>query len=277
MLFLFQGIRSQQGYELTREMFKEVNSIKSFSMTMYTKERIKDEIREEKSFFKVRMTGYGTNNAKPYKIYFKQYYPLKNYEGLYIEGQNENMVLLSPEGFPWFNFSLDPNGHKMRISHHHPIMHTGYQHLVSILEYLAEKYKDNINDIIQKESTVRINKRVCYKIIYENPAFRYINYTVKKDEDLISIAAKRHINDYMILELNGLEDYHAVKQGDAIIIPNDYAKKMILYLDTNTKLPYIIKVFDDKGLFEEYRFEDVVINPEFNNSEFTTEYPDYQF
>ena len=46
------NLRSQSASELTDQMFKEVEKIKTVKLTVFTKERFENIYREEKSFFK---------------------------------------------------------------------------------------------------------------------------------------------------------------------------------------------------------------------------------
>ena len=56
-----------------------------------------------------------------------------------------------------------------------------------------------------------------------------------------------------------------------------YAKKMILYIDKGYMLPLVIKVYDGKGLYEQYAYTKFILNPDFEDDEFTSEYKDYGF
>ena len=54
-------------------------------------------------------------------------------------------------------------------------------------------------------------------------------------------------------------------------------EKLILYIDKATYLPRIIKVYDDKGLFESYEYHNLQLNPHIADEEFTKEYKGYKF
>jgi outer membrane lipoprotein-sorting protein len=82
----------------------------------------------------------------------------------------------------------------------------------------------------------------------------------------------------MILEKNKtIDDYFDISIGQKIIIPNDYAPKMILYIDKKLNLPLVIEVHDDKGFYERYEYRKLELNPIITDEEFTTEYKDYNF
>ena len=83
----------------------------------------------------------------------------------------------------------------------------------------------------------------------------------------------------MIVEMNPkLKDYFDIlTPGQVIKVPNYYAKTVILYIDQFYNLPIGVKVYDDKGLFEEYNYHFLQVNPKFDENEFTRDYKDYKF
>ena len=112
----------------------------------------------------------------------------------------------------------------------------------------------------------------------KNPDYHYLSYHVQLGEDLISIAKKLNISEYAIMELNEEVDfYDDVDPGQELRIPSSYAKKMVLYIDQLYMLPLVIKVYDGKGLFEQYAYKKFVLNPTFHDGEFTSDFPDYGF
>ena len=56
-----------------------------------------------------------------------------------------------------------------------------------------------------------------------------------------------------------------------------YAKYVLLYIDKDNFLPIGVRVFDDKGLFEQYDYYNLQVNPKFDDAEFTKDYKDYNF
>ena len=82
----------------------------------------------------------------------------------------------------------------------------------------------------------------------------------------------------MILELNpNVDDYYDIDKGDVIIRPNDYGKTITLLIDIEREIPLKLIVHDDKGLYEQYEFLDLTLNPEINREEFSDKYDDYGF
>ena len=106
-----------------------------------------------------------------------------------------------------------------------------------------------------------------------------MNYTVGENESITSIARKLFISEYMILEQNPkMDDYFDIlKKGQVLRVPTWYAKNVVLYIDQLYFLPIGVKVSDDKGLFEEYNYHFMQVNPKFEEGEFTRDYKDYRF
>jgi hypothetical protein len=270
---LVPGYTSSQAIEplqLTREMYSKTKQIRTMTYVMATRQRIKGKLTSEKAFFKLQYS--------PFKLYLKQEIPNNGLQGLYVEGTNENRILINPNGFPWMNLNLDPYGTLMLDGHHHPIFHSGFRHFVSVLEHLSTKYSSTLSTMISYQGTTKINGRDCYHLVLDNPKFKYVEYTVKEGETVLSIAKKLKINYYMIIENNNsISGIDKAKAGQVIRVPNDYASKLELWIDKEMMVPVQFKVFDDKGLFEEFTFTNVVINPVFKPEEFTPGYKDYKF
>jgi hypothetical protein len=97
-------------------------------------------------------------------------------------------------------------------------------------------------------------------------------------EDLNSIARKLNISEYAILERNDeIDFYDDIIPGQEIKVPSSYAKKMILYIDKEYMLPLVIKVYDDRGIYEQYAYKNFVLNPGFKEGEFQSDYLEYGF
>lgn len=214
-------------------------------------------------------------NRKPRKIYLY----IKGIELLWVQGWNGNKAYVKPNSFPYVNLSLDPLGYLMRQDQHHTLNEMGVDYFASIIEFIALKNLDHFDTYFKFEGEERINNRPCYKIIIDNKDFAYENYTVGESESITSIARKLHISEYMILEVNPkLNDYfHILKKGQVLKVPNAYAKHVTLYVDQLYYLPISIKILDDKGLFEQYDYHFLQVNPKIEDAEFTKTYKDYKF
>jgi hypothetical protein len=250
-------------------MFSTTKQLRSLSYKMKKVERIHGVLDEQISTAKIQ--------CKPFKVYTKQLAPKYGIEVLYVEGQMGNHALVNPNGFPWVNLKLDPYGSVMRKNQHHTLLNAGYAHVVSILEYLFNKYGEETKKMTTI-TTDYFDGQECWKLVFKNPYFKYEQKTFSTHETVQSYADKHKLSAYMLLELNpGLGTFDASLYGKTIKTPNDYSPSMILMIDKKRMVPLFMEVHDDKGLFEKYEYTNVVLNPTFKDEEFSEHYGEYGF
>ena len=272
LLFLFTSFRPapNQGLEILQKVYTRNRTIHSVSLSMLMKERYGDKIVPKKADFKVMY--------KPVKIYVKQAYPNVGLEVLYVHGENGNKALVNPNAFPWATFKLDPLGNTMRKDNHHSIFKSGFDFFVQVLEYMSKKYSDEAANMVSYQGLVKYADILCHKISVDNPNFKYLPYKIVAGDNLESISRKFKICDYMIVENNpAIRSFEDLKPGMEILIPSDYGKQFTLYIKADDPIPIGVKVFDEKGLFEEYTYLNVKLNPGFTASDFVKTNPSYGF
>ncbi|MES2566174.1 MAG: DUF1571 domain-containing protein [Bacteroidota bacterium] len=248
-------------------MIKSINELERLKYSLKIIERGKKGFNHYESSVKL--------NRTPRKIYLY----IKGIELLWVSGWNNNKAYVKPNSFPYVNLSLDPLGYLMRQDQHHTLNEMGVDYFASIIEYIALKNIDKFDSFFKYEGEEKVNNRPCYKIIIDNKDFGYENYTVGDYESITSIARKLHISEYMILEVNPkLHDYFDIlKKGQVLKVPNAYAKHVTLYIDQFYFLPISIKILDDKGLYEQYDYHFLQVNPKIDDEEFKKTYKDYKF
>ena len=258
----------QDATSVTQKMLSTLKSMRSLMYTGDLKERIKGKTVSEKGTFKI--------NINPFKLYMVQIVPKKGLECLYVTGQNDGKIKVNPSSFPWVNLNLSPQGDLMLENRHHSIFDAGFAYTASILEYLLQKYQ-NAKDL-SLNGTVKMLGSNCYYLTFNNPAYKMVSYTTQANETCLSIAKKLHLNFYSILENNPkLKITGTIDAGTVLTVSNDYSSKMEMYVDVDKYYPVCIRVYDSKGIFEEYTFYDVSINPPFTELDFSPENPKYGF
>ena len=265
-----QGIAQKTELNTKEIIFKMIKSIESIERIKYS---LKITERGKKGY-----NHYGSSvklSRKPRKIYLY----ISGIELLWLRGWNNNKAYVKPNSFPYINLNLDPLGNLMRQDQHHTLNEMGFDYFGSIVEFMALKVGEKFDSYFKLETEERYNGRPCYKISIANKDFGYENYTVGINENITSIARKLHISEYMILEVNPkLNDYFDIlKTGQVLKVPNAYAKDVTLYIDQLYFLPIGVKVLDDKGLYEQYEYHFLQVNPKIEDIEFTTKYKDYKF
>lgn len=256
--------------ELVAQMLKAGKEVQTAKFSLYKQERINGKLSAEKSVVKLQQ--------KPYKVYLKYETPNPGMEVLFVAGQNNEQAYIRPSSFPWTTISLSPLSSTMRADQHHTIYDMGFGQILNITEFMLKKYGAQANSMLAMNGTTTWNNLPCWQLTLQNPNFKYVDYTIGKNETLLTIANKFKLSEYMILEKNpGIDDYSDVDAGQKIKIPTDYAAKITMLLDQKTNLPVVIKVYDDKGLYEQYEYRNLQVNPTLQASEFTKTYKDYKF
>jgi outer membrane lipoprotein-sorting protein len=243
-------------------MFAKNKTIHTLQCQVNISERIDNKMVVSDPLFKIQIS--------PRKIYLKQKAIGVDAYGVYIEGQNQNNVHLVLHSFPKLKLNLDPYGNKLRDGHHHTVFDAGFGYFINVAEHIKQKNGSAFSKNLVMKGEDVVSGRKCWTIEYNNPDFRFTLYTVQKGENLISIAKKLFVNDYMILQLNpSCKDYYNVKEGKKLIVPTEYAKRFVLYIDKEIYLPLRIDVFDNKGLYGRYIYSNVIINPTLSNDDFS--------
>jgi outer membrane lipoprotein-sorting protein len=261
-----QADNEKQARDVITKLTNAISKMETMKWNLKVIERIKGVEKRYGSSVKLKLN--------PRKLYIN----IKGTEVLWVAGQNDGKALVHPNSFPYINLNLDPLGSLMRQEQHHTIHEMGFNYMGEIIKNFVLKAGDKFGDCFKYEGEEEHNYQKCHKITLNNPGFTYVNYTVKKGETMITIARKLFVGEYMILENNPQhKNYDSVKEGDIIKVPTAYAKHVTLYIDKLYNVPIGIKVEDDKGLYEQYDYFFLQVNPRLEDAEFTKEYKDYKF
>ncbi|MBN2350782.1 MAG: DUF1571 domain-containing protein [Bacteroidales bacterium] len=269
-LTLQSTTREAESRQILKRLIEINSKISSLKVTVLMSERVENKMANKKADFKLAYN--------PVKIYLKQEYPNKGMEVLYNEALYGKKAVINPNSFPWINLTLDPLGNTMRAGQHHSIFKSGYAYLVSVLDHLLNKYSDSYDKMVLNQGIVKYNNVYCHKIVFDDPNFKYVDYTVQPGENLEILSRKLKVNDYMIYTMNkNIKSFEDITPGLTIKVPNDYARKIIVYIDRDILLPLGLEIYDEKGLFQEYIYSNIQVNPHLKPQEFEKEYPEYGF
>jgi outer membrane lipoprotein-sorting protein len=271
LIMVFSGsLFSQDALTITKQMFATVKTFKTVQYSFDSKERVKDKVIHEVSDFKM--------NMQPFNVYMYQQAPKKGIEVLFIAGSNNNKAKINPAAFPWVTLNLDPEGSLMLDKHHHSLFDGGFAYTTSLIEFLLKKYEEQSAKLIVNNGDTKIGGVDCYHFTFSNPNYRLVNYTVVENETPMTLARKLKLNYFSILENNpNIKGLGKINPGTKLVLPNDYASKMELYIHKDKLYPVYLKIYDHKGLYEEYTFTNVIINPVFKSDVFSADNPSYKF
>ena len=187
---------------LIQQLFKSIDNTKTLKYNLKLSERIEGKMLNTESSVKLQVA--------PRKLYLY----LKGPELLWVQGTNNGNALVNPGAFPYFNINLNPYGSLMRKNQHHTIHEMGYEYFASVLKNTVKKAGDKFDKDFVCTGEEKWDNRSCYNIVISYPEFAFVNYIVQKGENLISIARKLFVSEYMILENNPrIKDYYDVKEG----------------------------------------------------------------
>lgn len=269
-LFSFStSYHTEKAADIALRMVQKIGTVDRLKYDLKIAERFGSKMTNFQSSVKL--------NRKPRKLYLFT----GGIEVLWVAGENDGEALVKPNSFPYFNLNLDPMGSLMREDQHHTIHEMGFDYLASIVKHIYDSQAKKLDAVFKLESSQEwCNGKWCYKIaIQAESEFKWVNYKVLKGEDVVTIARKMKVSEYMVLEKNSAEvsDYEDVKEGQIIQIPTLYARNVILYIDKQNYFPVALRIFDDKGLFEQYDYSNLQLNPVFAADEFTENFPSYGF
>lgn len=246
-----------------------LNTTNSYQFTFTSTERFNDDMI--KSTMEVKLM------QNPHKIYLNNIAGKnKGKELLYVKGENKDKVLVN---VAW-GFSLDPFNSLIRKGNHYTILDSGFKNVKSTL-LSAQKKADAqgmFNEVFKYTGMVEFNGRSCYKLEIDDPTFTYVDYTIKNGESLYQLAKRLNVSEQLIIEKNAkLSGFDSAKDGLTIKVPSSYAKRSVIYVDSKNYHVIFQEVYDEKGLFEKYTFNKLIINPTFKSDEFTEDFEGYNF
>jgi hypothetical protein len=248
-------------------MNKSIAAIKTLTYLMVYTERLEEgAMHSDSSSVKFQRL--------PHKVFMRM---SDGAEVLWCADANNGNAWVHPNSFPFVTLELDPDGAIMRKNQHHGVEHAGYDYFGNVLQHAADKYSKDFDSHFLYLGEITYRGIRCYNIEVIDPAFKYVPYTVLKGENIMSIAKKLGLNEYMIMTHNQLSTYNEVNKGQTIMVPCEYAKMITLYISKSSMLPLLLRVDDDMGLFEQYVFWNVKINPAIAADEFSKDNKAYHF
>jgi len=243
--------------EVLLQMIRQINHTKSLSYTFKKKERVHNGFATAEQDIQLL--------TQPMKAHIYIHKPNKGTVAIWSPAENNGDVQVTPGWLPFLTVNLSPQSAEIRKNNHHSIHKLGFEFLATIINHSLNKQ----TTAIQYEGSYLVNNRACHKVIIDFKDYQYRSYTIKPNENLVQIADKFRINEFMILLNNPhIKGFHEVKEGQVIVIPSEYAKRTELYIDKENLLPIVQRMYDEKGLFEQYEFINLQYNPSLNDAIF---------
>lgn len=218
---------------------------------------------------------------RPQRIYLHEVAgPREGQEVLYVPGWNKDRIRVHKGSFPDWNVNLDPYGTIAMARSHHPVPEISLVRLSEIVldNVRRARARDIGSLILQGHETVF--GRPALRLEATTPATGR-SPTLEKGQTLWDVAKAAHQSMYVILHANRARKWTQAdhpQPGDAVIVPEFYSGRMVLWIDDELHLPLQIDLYDHEGnLYEHYEHHDLKINVGLTDSDFDPANPAYRF
>ncbi len=269
--FLFSQSSADPIGQILQKMYSAEDRLQSAKFTLHSEERLRNgKFAVQEMMIKLK--------EHPKQIYFYAIKPNPGTEIIWRQGWNKEKMMISPGSFPFITFSMHPGSSLARKDSHHPLTNLGFGYVSDLVKFYSKKFGNRFYEFVSIADTVSWDNHSCIVLKFDFKDYQVLKYTVGKNETISSIAGKLHLNDYSILMLNqSIGDFDDVKEGQVILIPNSYARKIEFYMDRNTGLPLRQLIYDKDGLYEKYEMKSFILNFPFKPEEFSPDYREYSF
>lgn len=255
------------------KMIAAVKALHTASFEMISEERIDGEVITHISEVKMQYA--------PLKIFVRSFDKNRelNNEILYKSGENNNNALISPNGFPYINISLNPLGGTMRNGRHLTLLEAGGVYLAKMLALGNQKEQEIGSKNKLTISALKDPKYgKCYKLVIDNATYQIERQKVKSNETLRAFCFRLGIPEFKVMELNKeVNSFDANIEGKELFVPNFFAKRLELILRESDHMPMKVVIFDEQGLYASYTYTYFDVNPTFEPIVFDQDNPAYTF
>ncbi len=256
--------------KLLDEMLEATDRLQTLQYELKKYERIQGRLILEHMRFKLR--------RKPFSIYGYQISPRQGVEVLFPAEPGSVKILVKPNSFPYVALTLDPFGSLVLENQHQTIYATGYDQLRNLLLNAKKRYANQVATLVRYEGKLSWDGQPCYKIRLQPPNYHIQEYTVQPNDNLFRIAERMGVGWYKIMELNGFSKPDiTLRPGQVIKVPSDYGKHITLIIDERRKIPLVVEVEDENGVYERYEYYKIIVNPPFSDIDFSRQNPAYKF
>jgi len=206
--------------------------------------------------------------------------PRVGQEVIYAPGWNKNRLKAHKGSFPDVKLNLDPYGNTAMAHSHHPVPEVSLVHLVELVLDNVHRARGKSLGSLTLVSHETLFGRKVVKLEAKLPA-NAKTPTVEKGETLWNIARATGQSMYVILNANRARKWRQAdhpERGDAVIVPDYYAGRMVLWIDEELQLPLQIDLYDHEGsLYEHYEHHDLKINVGLKDVDFDPKNPAYDY
>ncbi len=254
----FQSGYSESAKNFLQQVLTATKKVRHFESYSRMIEKTDSKVTTNVSFSKI--------SYEPFRVYMTNIAPDAGMQTLYNPKLTEDKLFVKIPPINFITLKIDPNSSLARGKFHHPIEYSGTRFAVRILENIAQ----NIGDYTFSFSTNVFHGRKMIVSVLNTKDFRYIPYKITQKETMQNLCSRLLVNEYLVLTRNNnISHYEQVlNPGTIIQIPNHFFKKLQVFIDAETYLPVVEKIWDETGFLEEYDMYQVTIKTSFDPQAF---------
>ncbi len=201
-------------------------------------------------------------------------------EVLYAPGWNKNRIRVHRGSFPDVTLSLDPYGTSAMSRSHHPVPEISLVRLVGlVLDNVRRARAKNVGTLVFAGPETLFGRPTTRLEATMPPTGK--TPTLLKGQTLWDIAGLSRQSMYVVLHANRARRWRQAdhpQPGDAVIVPDFYAGRLVLWIDQELKLPIQVDLYDhERRLYEHYEHHDLKVNVGLTDADFDPRNPAYRF
>ena len=255
--------------EVFSQSLKAIKPVDDYQGEFVKRERIEDELKTEKMFFKF---------ARPFKVYLRYIDPHPGQEVLYVRGTNKNKIKAHKGSFPDITVNLSVYGRQAMKDSHQPIMTFGLERQIRIMAKIHRKaVQRGVESYTVSDGGVLFGEPV-WKIEARLPGTGR-TVKAKDDENLWELAKRVGQDMYVILHHNDdIDSAKDVDEGDSVFVPDHYASRLEYLIGKNSYMPLKETSWDHKGrIYEQYEYPKLDLSPGLTDNDFDPDNEEYDF
>jgi outer membrane lipoprotein-sorting protein len=260
-------------YAALEAMEKTAAGINDYTMQLVKRELRGTELTPEETI--------AIKWQRPQRIYLHEIAgPREGQEVLYAPGWNKDRIRVHKGSFPDWNVNLDPYGDIAMARSHHPVPEVSLVRLIGIVLDNVRRARTRNVGTLSSNGHETLFGRPALRVEATTPATGRTP-TLEQGQTLWDIARATGQSMYVILHANRARGWwqpDTPKRGDAVIVPEFYAGRLVLWIDDELHLPLQIDLYDHEGnLYEHYEHHDLKINVGLTDADFDPKNPAYRF
>jgi len=262
-----------EALEVLSAMADAAASVNDYTMLLVKRE-LRGKVMDDEETLVVKW-------QRPQRIYLREIEgPREGEEVLYASGWNKNRIKVHRGSFPAITVNLDPYGNLAMAHAHHAVPEVSLVRFVDLVEDNVRRARAKSFGTAAVVAHEALWGRSATKLELTTPPTG-TSPTLEKGQTLWDVARATRQDMYVILHANRARQWRQAdhpQPGDAVIVPEFYAGRLVLWVDDALHLPLQADLYDHEGnLYEHYEHRDLAVNVGLKATDFDPKNPAYHF